>query len=134
MTAITSAPCSAAAFACSTSSWMLPVATITYFQGAPSNDPTCRARLRCFRSSMRACSSRTAAGPGAGDPHQPQDGALDRHRRMPVYEGLHAHGGAAGELARPGDFLSVDEELRHGKGVRLSQGSAFGKAGATRGR
>ena len=59
---------------------------------------------------------RSTAGTGAGDPEQPQDGALDGDRGVATDERLHAHRGAAGELARAGDLLSVDEELRHGDG------------------
>src|SRR3954471_9840673 len=108
MTAITSAPCWAAAFACSTSSWMLPVATITYFHGAPSNDPTRSDCLSCLRRSTPARSSCTAAGARPRDPEEPRRRALDRDGGVAVDEGLHAEGGAARELARPDHLFRLD--------------------------
>ncbi len=58
ITAMTSAPACAAARACSTSSWMLPVATMRYLCG---RSPMPSSALRALRSATRRRSSSAAA-------------------------------------------------------------------------
>jgi hypothetical protein len=85
---------------------------------------------RVARAVDHQIGQRRPARAGAGDPQQAQHRPLDRHGGVAPDERLHAVGGAARQVARAGDLLGLDEELRHEEGCVYPNARAPARRGA----